>query len=100
MAGKKALTATSGPGLSLYSESLGLVIMGEVPLVIIDSQRMGPATDGATTHGEGDIQFARWGASGGYPLIVLAPRDLRTSYELTVHVFNFWPSATGRRCCS
>ena len=88
MAGRKVLTATSGPGLSLYSESIGLAIMGEVPLVIVDSQRMGPATGGATTHGEGDIQFARWGTSGGYPLIVLAPRDLRTSYELTVHAFN------------
>lgn len=88
MAGRKALTATSGPGLSLYSESLGLAIMGEVPLVIVDSQRMGPATGGATTHGEGDIQFARWGTSGGYPLIVLAPRDLRTSFELTVQAFN------------
>jgi 2-oxoglutarate/2-oxoacid ferredoxin oxidoreductase subunit alpha len=88
MAGKKAMTATSGPGMSLYSENIGLAIMGEVPLVMIDSQRLGPATGGATTHGEGDIQFARWSTAGGYPVVVLAPRDLKTSYELTCHAFN------------
>ncbi|MCK6545791.1 pyruvate flavodoxin/ferredoxin oxidoreductase [Myxococcota bacterium] len=88
MAGKKVLTATSGPGLSLYSESIGLAIMGEVPLVIVDTQRMGPATGAATTTADGDVMFARWGTSGGYPLIVLAPTDVRTSYVMTRHAFN------------
>ena len=67
MTGARALTATSGPGISLYSETIGLAIMGEVPLVIVDAQRMGPATGGATTPAQGDIQFVRWGNSGGYP---------------------------------
>ena len=49
MTGAKAMTATSGPGLSLYSENIGLAIMGEVPLVIVDVMRLGPATGGATT---------------------------------------------------
>ncbi|MBI2372034.1 MAG: pyruvate flavodoxin/ferredoxin oxidoreductase, partial [Deltaproteobacteria bacterium] len=44
MGGLKAMTATSGPGISLYSENIGLAIMGEVPLVIVDVQRQGPAT--------------------------------------------------------
>ena len=49
MAGAKSMTATSGPGISLYSENIGLAIMGEVPLVVVDVQRLGPATGGATT---------------------------------------------------
>ncbi|NIR00202.1 MAG: pyruvate flavodoxin/ferredoxin oxidoreductase, partial [Gemmatimonadales bacterium] len=49
MSGARALTATSGPGISLYSENIGLAIMGEVPLVIVDVQRLGPSTGGATT---------------------------------------------------
>ena len=46
MVGRKVMTATSGPGISLYSENVGLAIMGEVPLVIVDVQRLGPATGG------------------------------------------------------
>jgi len=85
--GRRAMTATSGPGISLYSENLGLAIMGEVPLVIIDCQRMGPATGAATTTAQGDIQFLRWGTSGGYPLIVLAPPDVEGCYHTTVEAF-------------
>ena len=55
------MTATSGPGISLYRENLGLAIMGEVPLVIVDVQRLGPATGGATTVGQGDVQFVALG---------------------------------------
>ncbi len=88
MTGRKALTATSGPGISLYSESIGLAVMGEVPLVIVDVQRMGPATGGATTGAEGDVQFVRWPTSGGLPMIVLAPAGLATMLPLTVHAFN------------
>ena len=47
--------------------------MLETPLVIVDVQRMGPATGGATTGAQGDVQFLRWGTSGGYPVIILAP---------------------------
>jgi len=87
MSGSKAMTATSGPGISLYSESIGLAIMGEVPLVIIDVQRLGPATGGATTVAQGDVQFVRWGTAGGYPVIVLAPSSVPESYSLTVKAF-------------
>jgi len=88
MAGAKALTATSGPGLSLYSENIGLAQMGEVPLVIVDCQRMGPATGGATSTGEGDVLFARHVTSGGYPLPVLAATDATSAYRLTYEAFN------------
>ncbi|MGQ9586112.1 MAG: transketolase C-terminal domain-containing protein [Anaerolineae bacterium] len=87
LAGARAMTATSGPGISLYSENLGLAIMGEVPLVIVDCQRMGPATGGATTVAQGDIQFLRWGTSGGYPLIVLSPASVADCYALTRRAF-------------
>ena len=88
MAGARAMTATSGPGLSLYSESIGLAVMGEVPLVIVDVQRAGPATGGATTVGQGDVQFARWGTSGGYPAIALAPSSVPECYTLTMRAFD------------
>jgi len=88
MAGARALTATSGPGLSLYSENLGLSVMGEVPLVVVDVQRLGPATGGATTVGQGDVQFVRWGTSGGYPIIALAPSSIPDCYHLTMKAFD------------
>jgi 2-oxoglutarate/2-oxoacid ferredoxin oxidoreductase subunit alpha len=87
MAGARALTATSGPGISLYSENLGLAIMGEVPLVVVDVQRLGPATGGATTVGQGDVQFVRWGTSGGFPIIALAPASIADCYHLTRRAF-------------
>jgi 2-oxoglutarate ferredoxin oxidoreductase subunit alpha len=88
MSGARALTATSGPGISLYSENIGLAIMGEVPLVIVDAQRLGPATGGATTVGQGDVQFVRWGTAGGFPIIALAPSSIPECYSLTVKAFD------------
>jgi len=88
MTGKRVMTATSGPGISLYSENIGLAIMGEVPMVIVDVQRMGPATGGATTVAQGDIQFLRWGTSGGYPVVVLSPTNVAECYSLTCKAFD------------
>jgi len=88
MSGSRVMTATSGPGISLYSENIGLAIMGEVPVVIVNVQRMGPATGGATTVAQGDIQFMRWGTSGGYPVIVLAPATASDCYDLTLKAFD------------
>jgi 2-oxoglutarate ferredoxin oxidoreductase subunit alpha len=88
MAGRKVLTSTSGPGLSLYSESIGLAIIGETPMVIVDVQRQGPATGSATQGAEGDVQFARWGTSGGLPVIVLSPATVGEAYQLTYIAFN------------
>ncbi len=87
-AGARAMTATSGPGISLYSENIGLAIMGEVPLVVVDVQRLGPATGGATTVAQGDVQFVRWGTGGGYPTIALAPASIPDCYRLTMRAFD------------
>ncbi len=88
MAGKKAMTATSGPGISLYSESIGLAVMGEAPLVIVNVQRLGPATGGATTGAQGDVQFVRWVTSGGLPMVVLCPSSNASIVRLTIEAFN------------
>jgi 2-oxoglutarate ferredoxin oxidoreductase subunit alpha len=88
MAGMKVLTATSGPGISLYSENISFAIGSEIPIVIVDVQRLGPSTGSATRGADGDIQFLRWGNSGGLPVIVLAPADVRDCYLLTIHAFN------------
>jgi 2-oxoglutarate ferredoxin oxidoreductase subunit alpha len=88
MTGAKAMTATSGPGISLYSENIGLAIMGEVPLVIVDVMRLGPATGGATSVSQGDVQFLRWGTSGGFPIIALCPTNLAECFTLTQRAFN------------
>ena len=88
MSGARAFTATSGPGISLYSENIGLAIMGEVPLVIVDVQRQGPSTGGSTTVGQGDVQFVRWGTAGGYPIIALAPSSIPECYSLTMKAFD------------
>ncbi|MBI4705721.1 MAG: pyruvate flavodoxin/ferredoxin oxidoreductase [Deltaproteobacteria bacterium] len=89
MAGRKAMTSTSGPGLSLYSENIGLAIMGETPLVIVDVQRQGPATGSATMGAEGDVQFTRWVTSGGLPVVALSPATVAEAYELTYRAFGF-----------
>lgn len=88
MSGKKVMTATSGPGISLYSENIGLGIISETPMVIVNIQRQGPATGSATKGAEGDIQFTRWVTSGGLPIIALSPASVSEAYELTFHAFN------------
>ena len=88
MAGMKVMTATSGPGISLYSEQISFAIGSEIPLVIVNVQRLGPSTGSATRGADGDIQFMRWGNTGGLPVIVLAPSDANDCYLLTQHAFN------------
>ena len=88
MTGRKVMTATSGPGVSLMSEQIGLALMAEVPVVIVDCQRMGPSTGGATTVSQGDVQFARWVTPGGYPMVVLCPSTVAECYSLTIRAFN------------
>jgi 2-oxoglutarate ferredoxin oxidoreductase subunit alpha len=88
MAGLKVMTATSGPGISLYSEQISFAIGSEIPIVIVDVQRLGPSTGSATRGADGDINFLRWGNSGGFPAIVLAPVNVADCYSLTIHAFN------------
>jgi 2-oxoglutarate ferredoxin oxidoreductase subunit alpha len=88
MAGLKAMTATSGPGISLYSEQISFAVGSEIPIVIVDVQRLGPSTGSATRGADGDINFLRWGNSGGLPVIVLAPVDVKDCFTLTNRGFN------------
>ena len=88
MAGKKVMTATSGPGISLYSEQISFAIGSEIPIVIINIQRLGPSTGSATRGADSDIQFMRWGNTSGLPSIVLAPTSAKDCFELTMHAFN------------
>lgn len=88
MAGRKVMTATSGPGLSLMSEQISFAVGSEIPIVIVDVQRLGPSTGSATKGADGDILLMRWGNSGGLPLIVLAPVDAADCFRLTYEAFN------------
>jgi 2-oxoglutarate ferredoxin oxidoreductase subunit alpha len=74
-AGCLAVTTTSGPGLSLKSEALGLAVMTELPLVVVDVQRGGPSTGLPTKSEQSDLMQAIYGRNGDAPLIVLAARS-------------------------
>ena len=87
-AGKKAMTATSGPGFSLMQETIGWGFMTETPCVIVDVQRAGPGTGQATKCAQGDVMQARWGTHGDYSAIVLSPNSVQEMFELTIRAFN------------
>ena len=87
-AGKKAMTATSGPGLSLMHEMIGLAGMAEIPVVIVDAQRAGPSTGMPTKMEQGDLLAALHGSHGEAPRVVLAPSTVAECYSLTVTAFN------------
>src|SRR5450830_359852 len=88
MAGKKVLTATSGPGFSLMQEGLGYACMVEAPIVILDSMRYGPSTGMATKVSQMDLMQARWGTHGDHWVIVLSPSSVEESYQLTIRAVN------------
>ena len=71
-AGCLAATSTSGPGLSLKSEAIGLATMAELPLVVIDVQRGGPSTGMPTKTEQTDLSQALYGRSGESPIVVVA----------------------------
>jgi 2-oxoglutarate/2-oxoacid ferredoxin oxidoreductase subunit alpha len=88
LAGMKVLDATSGPGLSLKAEGIGLAIMLEVPCVIVDAQRVGPSTGMATFPSQADVMFARWGTHGDHAIIALAPSSVQECFAETVRAVN------------
>lgn len=88
-AGKRAYTATSGPGFSLMQENIGVSVAAEIPVVIIDVQRCGPSTGLATRAGQGDVMQAKWGTHGDHGVIVLCPASVQECYDLTIKAFNF-----------
>ncbi|MDD2289222.1 MAG: 2-oxoacid:acceptor oxidoreductase subunit alpha [Bacteroidales bacterium] len=74
-AGSLAVTTTSGPGLSLKSEALGLAVMAELPLVVVDVQRAGPSTGIPTKTEQTDLNQALYGRNGECPVAVIAPHS-------------------------
>jgi 2-oxoglutarate ferredoxin oxidoreductase subunit alpha len=86
--GRKAMTATSGPGFSLMQEGIGYAAMTETPLIIVDVMRGGPSTGLPTMPSQGDIMQARYGSHGDYPIIALAASNVQDMFDLTVRAFN------------
>ncbi|MDE2118798.1 MAG: 2-oxoacid:acceptor oxidoreductase subunit alpha, partial [Betaproteobacteria bacterium] len=87
-AGKKAMTSTSGPGLSLMGEMLGMAFMAELPCVVVDVQRGGPSTGLPTKHEQSDLFLAIHGAHGDAGRIVLSVENVQDCIDLTVVAFN------------
>jgi len=88
LTGAKALTATSGPGVSLKQELIGYACIAEVPCVIINVMRGGPSTGMPTGPGQSDVQQARWGTHGDHATIALAPASCQEIFTETVRAFN------------
>lgn len=86
--GVKSMTATSGPGFSLMMENIGLGVMMEVPVVIVDVQRGAPSTGLPTLTAQGDIMQAKWGSHGHYEIIALSPESPQEAFDLTIRCFN------------
>ena len=81
--GVPALTATSGPGLSLMTEALGLGVAAEIPAVVVDVMRTGPSTGIATKTEQADLNIALYGLHGDAPHIVVAPNSLADCADAT-----------------
>lgn len=81
-AGGRAMTATSGPGVSLMSEALGLLSIAEIPAVIVDSQRGGPSTGMPTKTEQSDLLLAVYGSHGDAPRLVIAPTSVEECLSL------------------
>ncbi|MDR0307659.1 MAG: 2-oxoacid:acceptor oxidoreductase family protein [Chitinispirillales bacterium] len=86
--GKRAMTATSGPGLSLMQEFLGYCSMTELPAVVVDVQRVGPSTGMPTKHSQDDLFAAALGGHGEGQRIVLAAANIEECFYLTMEAFN------------
>lgn len=87
-AGKKSMTATSGPGFSLMMENIGLGVSTETPCVVVNVQRGGPSTGLPTQVAQGDMMQARWGSHGHYEIIALAPSSPQELFYQTIRAFN------------
>lgn len=95
--GVPSLTATSGPGLALMTESLGLAVAAEVPIVVIDVMRVGPSTGIATKSEQADLNIAVYGLHGDAPHLVLAPTsvaDCLFTTQWAVHLAESLQTAT------
>ena len=88
LTGAKALTATSGPGVSLKQELIGYACIAETPCVIVNVMRGGPSTGMPTGPGQSDVMQARWGTHGDHAAIALVPESIQEIFTETVRAFN------------
>jgi len=86
--GARSMTGTSGGGFALMAEGLGLAGIAEIPLVIFEAQRPGPATGMPTRTGQGDLLFLTFASQDEFPRIVLAPTTPESAFQLTTLAFN------------
>ena len=86
--GKKVMTVTSGPGLSLMMEHIGYAAITETPCVIVDVQRGGPSTGLPTLPAQADMMQVKWGSHGDYEIIALSPNSPQECFDLMIKAFN------------
>lgn len=87
-AGARSFTASSGPGLSLMMEAIGLSGMTETPLVVVDTQRGGPSTGLPTKQEQSDLMAMIYGNHGEIPKVVIAPSTVEEAFYDTIEAFN------------
>jgi 2-oxoglutarate ferredoxin oxidoreductase subunit alpha len=87
-AGARAMTATSGPGLSLMTEGVGHAGEAEVPVVVVDCQRVGPSTGEPTRHEQSDLLHVVFSSHGEFPRFVISPGTASEAFELTAQALN------------
>lgn len=85
--GKKAMTATSGPGFTLMQETIGYAAVTETPVVIVNVQRGGPSTGQPTMSSQQDIYQVKYGSHGDYEIIALTPSSVQEMYDFTIRAF-------------
>ncbi|MCE3036481.1 2-oxoglutarate synthase subunit alpha [Helicobacter sp. faydin-H20] len=88
MSGTKAMTGSSGPGISLKVEQIGYGFMAEIPLVIANVMRSGPSTGMPTRVAQGDINFTKNPSHGDFKAVAVAPGTLEEAYTETIRAFN------------
>jgi 2-oxoglutarate ferredoxin oxidoreductase subunit alpha len=88
LAGRKSMTATSGPGFSLMQENIGFACIAEVPVVIANVMRGGPSTGLPTLPSQGDVMQARWGTHGDHAVVAFCPSSVEEAYHLTIRAFD------------
>jgi 2-oxoglutarate ferredoxin oxidoreductase subunit alpha len=88
LAGFKTLDSTSGPGLSLKQELIGMACISEIPCVIYNVMRGGPSTGMPTGPSQSDVMCAKWGTHGDHPAICLVPSTVQETYEEIIRAFN------------
>lgn len=87
LTGAKSMTATTGPGLDLMTEMIGLASSTEIPVVIVDVQRCGPATGIPSKSEQSDLNHAIYGGHGDAPRVVIAPYNMEGCYRLLIESF-------------